>query len=231
MKFAFIPPGTFMMGSPAGEMGRVSDESPQHQVTLTRGFYLMTTEVTQGQWQAVMGNNPSYFKNCGSDCPVENVSWNDVQEFIKRLNQKEGGNKYRLPMEAEWEYAARAESTTAFASGGIRETDCGHDPSLDAMGWYCGNAKYTTHPVRQKRPNGWGLYDMHGNVWEWCADWKGDYPSESVTNPTGPSSGADRVLRGGSWGCSAKLCRSADRDGNDPGFRYSSIGFRLAGQF
>jgi len=156
------------------------------------------------------------------------VSWNDCQEFIRRLNNKEGVNKYRLPTEAEWEYACRAGSNTAFANGGITETGCGHDPNLDAMGWYCGNSGSKTHPVAQKKPNAWGLYDMHGNVWEWCQDWYGDYPRGHVTDPAGPSSGSLRVNRGGGWSSNAGFCRSAFRDCYSPGFRYGYLGFRLA---
>ena len=227
MEFGYIKPGTFMMGSPSNEPGRVR-KKPQHKVTLTKGFYMQTTEVTQGQWKAVMGNNPSNFKNCGDDCPVEQVSWNDAQGFIRKLNQKEGSDKYRLPTEAEWEYAARAGSRTAFANGGISELECGHDLNLDAMGWYCGNSNKRTHPVAQKQPNAWGLYDMHGNVWEWCQDWYGkNYSFSSVIDPTGPSSGSDRLLRGGSWGNRAKGCRSALRYWYEPGFRVNALGFRL----
>ena len=226
-KFIFIPPGNFMMGSPSNESGRTDDES-QHRVTLTQGFYMQTTEVTQGQWQEVMGSNPSHFNNCGDNCPVEQVSWNDVQEFIRKLNQREGGNRYRLPTEAEWEYAARAGSTTAFANGGISELECGYDASLNAMGWYCGNADGKTHPVARKQPNTWGLYDMHGNVWEWCQDWYGNYPSGSVTDPQGSSSGSFRVLRGGGWNDGAWSCRSAGRGGRGPGRRSGALGFRLA---
>ncbi|MDF1591102.1 MAG: SUMF1/EgtB/PvdO family nonheme iron enzyme [Desulfobacterales bacterium] len=198
MEFVYIRPGSFTMGSPANESGRDDDEK-QHQVTLTKGFYLQTTEVTQGQWQAVMGNNPSNFKNCGESCPVESVSWNDAQAFIQKLNQQDGSDVYRLPTEAEWEYAARAGSATAFANGDISKTGCEYDANLDAMGWYCGNSKDTTHKVAQKKSNAWGLYDMHGNVWEWCQDWYGDYSSGSVTDHSGQSSGSSRVLRGGSW--------------------------------
>ncbi|MDY6789925.1 MAG: SUMF1/EgtB/PvdO family nonheme iron enzyme [Thermodesulfobacteriota bacterium] len=227
MEFVYIKPGTFIMGSPSSEP-RHQSNARQHKVTLTKGFYMQTTEVTQGQWKAVMGNYPSKFKNCGDDCPVEQVSWNDAQGFIRRLNQKEGSGKYRLPTEAEWEYAARAGSTTAFANGGISELKCGYDANLDAMGWYCGNSNKTTHQVAQKQPNAWGLYDMHGNVWEWCQDRYGkNYPSGSVTDPTGPSSGPDRVFRGGSWHRDAGFCRSANRGRNELGYRRESLGFRL----
>jgi formylglycine-generating enzyme required for sulfatase activity len=230
MTFVLIPKGVFTMGSPASEQGRESDET-QHEATLTKPFYLQTTEVTQGQWQAIMGANPSYFKDCGADCPVEQVSWNDCQEFIRRLNQQEGGNTYRLPTEAEWEYACRAGSTTAFANGGITETGCGWDPNLASIGWYCGHSGKKTHPVAQKTPNAWGLYDMHGNVWEWCEDRYGDYPYGSVTDPEGTSSGGDRVLRGGSWFVPAGYCRSAVRGAYSPDCRDNYFGFRVARAF
>ena len=220
MNFVHVPFGNFMMGSPAYEFDRDSDEN-QHRVTLTKGFYMQTTEVTQGQWKAVMGNNPSDFSNCGDDCPVENVSWNDVQEFIVKLNRKEGGSRYRLPTEAEWECAARAGSTTRFCFGDD------HDRLVE-YGWYDTNSGGKTHAVALKKPNAWGLYDMHGNVYEWCQDWHGDYPSRSVTDPTGPSSGSDRMDRGGGWGVNARRCRSADRDGYGPSVRYGILGFRLA---
>ena len=192
MEFIPIPPGSFMMGSPSNESGRYDNEK-QHRVTLTKGFHMQTTEVTQRQWKAVMGNNPSNFKNCGDNCPVEEVSWNDVQDFIRKLNQREGGSKYRLPTEAEWEYAARAGTTTRFSFGD-------DEGRLGEYAWYSGNSGRKTHSVGQKTPNAWDLYDMHGNVWEWCQDWYGDYPSGSVTDSIGPSSGSRRVIRGGSWG-------------------------------
>ncbi|MEW6267496.1 MAG: SUMF1/EgtB/PvdO family nonheme iron enzyme [Thermodesulfobacteriota bacterium] len=218
-KFVLIPSGTFTMGSPSSESGRDDDET-QHQVTISRPFYMQTTEVTQGQWRSVMGSNPSHFKNCGDDCPVESVSWNDAQEFIGRLNAKEGGNKYRLPSEAEWEYAARAGSRTAYSFGESQS-------ELGQYAWYDGNSGGQTHPVGRKRPNAWGFYDMHGNVWEWCQDWYGVYPSGAVTDPQGPSSGSDRVHRGGSWLSYAQYCRSAFRAGLVPGDRFNLLGFRL----
>jgi len=243
MEFVYLPPGTFIMGSPPNESERDADEN-QHRVILTKGFYMQTTEVTQGQWKAVMRSNPSYFKNCENDCPVEKVSWNYAIEFIRRLNQREGKNTYRLPTEAEWEYACRAGSSAAFSNGDISERKCGYDPNLDAVGWYCGNSDVTyrgcydarkdggagcagTHPVARKQPNAWGLYDMHGSVWEWCQDWKGDYPSGSTTDPIGPSSGSYRVVRGGSWGNEAVYCRSANRFGNSPEKGGNDLGFRL----
>jgi len=220
MEFVYIQPGRFTMGSPSNESGRDNDER-QHQVTLTKGFYMQTTEVTQGQWQRVMGSNPSWFKNCGDDCPVEEVSWNDAQDFIRRLNQREGTDKYRLPTEAEWEYAARAGSTTRFCFG----NDNGQ---LGQYAWYDNNSGSKPHSVAQKKPNAWGLYDMHGNVWEWVQDWYGNYPSGSVTDPTGPSSGSSRVFRGGSWNAGAGDCRSAYRYRSTPGGRSNYLGFRLA---
>ncbi len=243
MTFVYIPPGTFTMGSPETEPGR-NDNEKQQPVTLTQGFYLQTTEVTQEQWRAVMEENPAHFKACGDNCPVENVSWDDVQRFIKKLNGMSDGNTYRLPTEAEWEYAARAGSKTAFANGGIAELKCGHDPNLDAMGWYCSNSSVNyegcfdassyrghkcagTHPVGQKRLNDWGIYDMHGNVWEWCQDWYTKSP-KGGTDPTGPPEGESRVIRGGSWNGPAGSCRAAYRGRGEPGFRFIGIGFRLA---
>lgn len=227
MKFILVPAGSFMMGSPLDEPGRGNNER-QHMVTLTKGFYMGVTEVTRGQWRQIMGNNPSHFQDCGADCPVEFVSWNDCQEFVQSLNQREGGNKYRLPTEAEWEYACRAGSITAFANGSIAETGCGHDPNLDVMGWYCGNSRKKPHPVAQRKPNAFGLYDMHGNIWEWCQDWYGPYPSGHVGDPTGPSSGSGRVLRGGGWHEDVEGCRSALRLGRSPTSRAGTLGFRLA---
>jgi len=227
--FKLIPAGTFTMGSPSNELGRFSNEGPQHQVTLTQSFYMQTTEVTQAQWEAVMRSNPSYFTGC-STCPVEQVSWNDVQSYITQMNLRPGEGTYSLPTEAQWEYSARAGSTTAFYNGGITETDCGYDPNLDAIGWYCYNSGNETHPVAQKTPNTWGLYDMSGNVWEWCQDWYGSYPSSSVTDPTGPSSGSDRVLRSGNWYFGARDCRSAFRYYDAPADRSYYGGFRLLRQ-
>jgi formylglycine-generating enzyme required for sulfatase activity/energy-coupling factor transporter ATP-binding protein EcfA2 len=227
MTFVYIKPGSFLMGSPKNERGRDDDEI-QHPVKLTKGFYMQTTEITQGQWMAVMGDNPSFFKTCGKDCPVESVSWNDVQGFIDKLNQKKQTIRYRLPTEAEWEYTARAGSASAFANGDISETECGEDPNLTVMGWYCGNSNSSPHPVAKKQPNAWGLYDMHGNVWEWCADGYDDYPQPSVSDPTGPDSGGLRVLRGGGWYDDARGCRSADRARDFSGLRDSDLGARLA---
>ena len=211
-EFRLIPAGSFMMGSPPDEPGRESGET-QHQVTLTKSFYMQTTEVTQGQWEKLMGSNPSYFSTCGEDCPVENVTWDDAQAYIAKLNQKGEGN-YALPTEAQWEYAARAGSTTAFYNGHLTEP-YGNDPNLDVIAWYEYNTEDSpkaTQPVAQKDANSWGLYDTTGNVREWCLDWYGDYPSGSVTDPTGPQTGADHVHRGGGWSQFALYCRTAARD-------------------
>ena len=215
MEFVLIPAGTFMMGSPTSEEGRGNDET-QHQVRISQGFYLGKYEVTQGEWEAVMGSNPSYFKG-NPKLPVEQVSWNDVQEFIRKLNEREGREVYRLPSEAEWEYACRAGTSGDYAG------------NLDAMGWYDKNAGGKTHAVGEKSPNGWGLYDMHGNVWEWCEDWYEEsyYQKSPSEDPRGPSEGSGRVIRGGGWGSDAVSCRSAYRNIFVPGSRSVSLGFRL----
>jgi formylglycine-generating enzyme required for sulfatase activity len=219
MKFVYIPPGDFMMGSPENEKGRY-DRETLHKVTLTKGFYMQTTEVTQGQWKAVMGNNPSYFKNCGDDCPVEDVSWNDIQDFIAKINRR-GEGTYRLPTEAEWEYACRADSQTAYCFGDDENL-------LPEYAWYDRNSEDRTHPVGQKKPNAWGLYDMHGNVWEWCQDiYSTDIYEGEQTYPIYIGKGSDRVLRGGSWINGARDCRSA-RLYFSPDFRSPNLGFRLS---
>jgi len=226
MEFVLIKPGKFLMGSPEDEPGRYSGEKP-HQVNLTKSFYLQTTEVTQGQWQALMGKNPSSHKRCGDNCPVEQVSWKDVQQFIQKLNQKEGSAKYRLPTEAEWEYACRAGSADAFPNGGITTLQCGVDDNLDAIGWYCGNSQNMIKPVAGKKPNAWGLYDMLGNVQEWCQDWFGPYPDDEVIDPKGSKKGSYRVMRGGTWYSPARDVRCASRFGSPPHYRFRHIGFRL----
>jgi len=229
MGFVYIVPGTFMMGSSTNEPERVSDEI-QHTVILSKGYYMQTTEVTQGQWKAVMGSNPSNFSSCGDDCPVEYVSWNDSQAFITALNTLEGTDVvYRLPTEAEWEYSARAGTQTPFAFGYCLGTDqANYDGNHPLTGSSSGIFRNTPVAVASFFPNDWALYDMHGNVREWCQDWYGDYSSGSVTDPSGPSTGSNRVLRGGSWNYSAKYCRSAFRYGYNPGFRGNYVGFRLA---
>jgi len=221
MEFVQIPAGSFDMGCSYGDSDCSNDEKPQHRVNITRAFYLGKYEVTQGQWRAVMGNNPSSFSSCGDSCPVEKVSWDDVQEYIRRLNAKEGGNKYRLPTEAEWEYAARAGSRTRYYWG---------DSMDGAYAWYDGNSGSETHPVGQKKPNAFGLYDMTGNVWEWVQDWydSGYYGRSASNDPIGADSGSSRVLRGGSWVYDGRRCRSSDRSSDTPVRRGSDLGFRLA---
>jgi formylglycine-generating enzyme required for sulfatase activity len=230
MTFVHIPSGTFTMGSPKSESDRDDDET-QHQVTLTKGFYMQTTEVTQAQWQAVMGNNPSRFKDCADcpDCPVENVFWNDVQKFINKLNQRPDNDKiYRLPTEAEWEYACRAGTDTPFFFGKCLSTDqANYDGNYPLSGCKKGKYRQKTTPVASFKPNSWGLYDMHGNVWEWCQDWYGTYPSGNVTDPAGSEDGVRRILRGGGWYYDARGCRSAYRGRVTPGARDANFGFRL----
>ena len=223
--FVFLAPGTFLMGSPEYENGRSSDEI-MHEVTLTKGFYMQKTPLTQGQWKAVMDNNPASFSDGGDDCPIESISWNECQEFIRRLTAGKDGI-YRLPTEAEWEYACRAGSLTPFCNGEILELYCADDPLLSEAGWYCGNSGRKSRPVAQKSSNTWGLYDMHGNVSEWCQDWYGEYGSDSQTDPNGPKSGSGKVIRGGSWFSNTKNCRSASRFHWPPNSRSEFIGFRL----
>jgi formylglycine-generating enzyme required for sulfatase activity len=239
LDLVWIAPGTFLMGTPEQRPvvrwfyetrekltkkrnpdDCINDaERPVTWVTLTQPFWLGRTEVTQAQWAAVMGSNPSYFK--GDDRPVECVWWDDAMEFCRKLTERERAAgrlptsyAYTLPTEAQWEYACRA-GTTGYYAG-----------DLDAMAWYDKNSGGTTHPVGTKQANGWGLSDMSGNVWEWCLDWYGNYRGGEVTNPRGPTSGSDRVLRGGSWSNDASDVRSALRLYNFPGDR--AVGFRLA---
>ncbi|BCS95208.1 hypothetical protein DSLASN_08400 [Desulfoluna limicola] len=226
MHFAWIPPGTFTMGSPKNEPGRDADETT-NEVTLTRGFYMQTTEVTQAQWTALMEPNPSYYKECGGNCPVNRVCFTDVQEFIRRLNTMATTGIYRLPTEAEWEYACRAGSTEAFSNGPLLELACAYDTNMDRMGWHNSNSGYILHEVAQKEKNSWGLYDMHGNVWEWCEDRKGPYGKRPQTNPTGPIQGDMRVIRGGSWSSDDRDCRSANRLFVKECNKNAGIGFRL----
>ena len=222
MEFVRIPAGTFMMGSPTSEEGRYNDES-QVRVTISRPFHLGKYEVTQAQWRAVMGTDPSKFK--GDDCPVECVSWDDANAFCAKLTERERdagrlpqNMKYTLPTEAQWEYACRAGTTTRFYTGNA-ESD------LARAAWYDGNSGSKTHAVGQKEPNAWGLYDMHGNVYEWCAD-RYDSSLRGGTDPSGASSGSHRVLRGGDWDAPVRLCRSALRGYNSPGYR-GGLGFRV----
>ncbi|MEE4600312.1 MAG: formylglycine-generating enzyme family protein [Desulfobacteraceae bacterium] len=231
MKFVPIPAGKFVMGSPPDESYRGSDEN-QYEVRISKPFYMQTTEVSQGQWKKVMGNNPSGFKDCGDDCPVESVSWEDAQKFISKLNQMEGTEKYRLPTEAEWEYACRAETKTPFFTGDCISTDqANYDGNYPAKNCPKGQYRGKTIKAGRVQPHAWGLYDMHGNVWEWVQDWYGDYPSNSVPDPKGPDEGQYRVLRGGSWNFNAWFLRSADRYWDYPDIRYFNNGFRVARDF
>ncbi|MBR7144018.1 MAG: formylglycine-generating enzyme family protein, partial [Lentisphaeria bacterium] len=225
-----IKAGTFMMGSPENELGRRNRET-RHRVTLTKDYWLGKYEVTQAQYEAIMGNNPAFFK--GSNRPVEQVSWNDAKDFCRKLNERYAGKlpagyKFDLPTEAQWEYACRAGTTTALNNGTNLTSARGACSNLDEVGWYNKNYGSNGHKeFGQKRPNNWGLYDMHGNVWEWCRDWYGSYTGDA-TDPLGPSSGSYRVYRGGSCNYYAESCRSAFRLSCNPGDRSISLGFRLA---
>ncbi|HUF60684.1 MAG TPA: formylglycine-generating enzyme family protein [Verrucomicrobiales bacterium] len=249
MTFCWCPAGTFLMGSPAAEPGRSWMES-QHPVTLTRGFWMAKTETTQKQWRALMPDNPSHFK--GEGLPVENVTWDEATEFAAALTghlRKKGkldrGWEFRLPTEAQWEYACRAGTTTVYCTGD-------GEAALQRASWYNGNSEGSasrlaewfqsyptvagwfrrkserkTWPVGRKTENAFGLQDMHGNVWEWCQDWYGDYAEGSVADPIGPRAGVVRVVRGGSWLSGAGDCRSASRSGDGPGHRGAGRGFRV----
>jgi len=230
----WIPAGTFLMGSPASEPDRDSDESPQTQVTISRGFWMGKYEVTQRQYLEVMGANPAYFTG-DLDRPVEQVSWNGAVAYCSKLTELEraagrlpAGYEYRLPTEAQWEYACRAGTTTATAFGNsLSSTQANFDGNDPYNGGSPGPSMHRTTSVGSYAPNAWGLYDMHGNVWEWCADWyEGTYPGGSVTDPKGPTSGSNRVNRGGSWNNNGQNCRSAHRAGFNPENRNNNLGFR-----
>jgi formylglycine-generating enzyme required for sulfatase activity len=257
-----VPAGTFRMGSSLTEVGRDSDESPVHVVTISRLFLLGETEVTSGLWRQVMGAKPSLFAACGPDCPVVDVTWYDAVAFCNKMSENEGFSKcysgdgpattydqnctgFRLPTEAEWEYAARAGSLTSLPTGDLTDQHCGVDANLDQLGWYCGNAEVTyegcrsaadgggpecagIHPAKEKKPNSFGFYDMNGNAFEWVWDWFGPFTEDAATDPTGPPTGELRVLRGGGWRSLAIHCRSANRRTNEPGYRMSIIGLRVA---
>lgn len=213
----WVDGGTFRMGATSEQGSEISDEKPVHSVTLS-GYYIGKTEVTQALWQAVMGSNPSYFE--GDDLPVEQVSWDDCQEFIRKLNSLTGQN-FRLPTEAEWEFACRGGNN----SRGYKYSGSNY---IDNVAWYDGNSGDKTHPVATKSPNELGIYDMSGNVWEWCADWYGDYSSGRQTNPKGTYGGSHRVNRGGSWIRYARNCRSSFRYYYYPTYRSGLLGLRLA---
>jgi formylglycine-generating enzyme required for sulfatase activity len=225
MKFVWIPPGNFMMGSPKGEKGMLLPET-QHKVTLTKGFYMGVYAVTQEEWKEIMGKTPSYFKG-EKNLPVEQVFWDDCQEFIKKLREKDK-KPYRLPTEAEWEYACRAGTTTPFHFGETISTEqANYNGDFSYGNGKKGVDRGKTTPVGSFPANAFGLYDMHGNVFQWCQDWLGDYPQKDVVDPQGPDAGKDRVLRGGSWFYPPEFCRSAFRIGDSPGTAKSKIGFRV----
>ena len=229
----FIPPGTYWMGSPTNEVDRFVTEGPQTAVTISRGFWFGKYEVTQGEYQAVMGSNPSNFKG-DTNRPVEMVSWGNATNYCGKLTQRERAagriatnSVYRLPTEAEWEYACRGWTSTRFSYG----DDPGY-ANLTNYAWYADNSGATTHPVGQKLPNPWGLYDMHGNLWEWCQDWYGPYRGGIALDPQGPATGSSRVLRGGGWSVlnngDARFCRSAERGFGLPGSPGDeTLGFRV----
>lgn len=217
-KMVYVEGGTFTMGATSEQGSDAdSDEKPAHSVTLS-SYYIGQTEVTQALWKAVMGSNPSHFK--GDNLPVEEVSWDDCQEFVSKLNRLTGKN-FRLPTEAEWEYAARG-------GGKSRGYKYSGSNTLGSVAWYDDNSGSTTHPVGTKSSNELGLYDMSGNVYEWCSDWYGDYATTPQTNPKGPNSGADRVSRGGGWFDNARRCRVSIRYCDTPSFSYGNLGLRLA---
>ncbi len=221
LTLVWVPPGSFYMGSFSSDPDAEDYEKPCHEVTLTQGFWMGKYEVTQAQWKQIMGltNNPSGFQ--GNKRPVENITWDEVQEFIAVLNQATG-ETFSLPTEAQWEYAARGDASP-------RQKYSGSDDA-DPVGWHDGNSNHTTHEVGQKDPNAWGLHDMSGNVDEWCQDWYGTYPSGSVTDPTGPDSSGYRVYRGGNFSVFPHFLRSACRNGYPTDYRYENLGFRLVMQ-
>jgi formylglycine-generating enzyme required for sulfatase activity len=226
-RFRWIAPGAFLMGSPEDEPERYSNET-QHRVTLTQGYWLADSTCTQALWRAVMGSNPSRFQDDEQN-PVEQVSWNDVQQFIDKLNGLIPNLNARLPTEAQWEYACRAGTTTPFSFGkNITPEQVNYDGNYPYAGGKAGLYREKTVPVKSLPPNPWGLYEMHGNVWEWCNDWFGDYPSAPVIDPVGLSTGVYRVLRGGSWSLNGRRVRSAYRDRDEPVNCYYDIGFRLS---
>jgi serine/threonine protein kinase len=263
IKFQYIPEGEFMMGLSPGDSNGWEDEKPSHRVEISHPFYMGRYPVTKEEWTRVMGDKPFYFQNAGRTAPAEYISWNRVQEFLKKLNEMEsrdgsrGKAKYRLPTEAEWEYAARAGTTTELYVGKLERNGYWESKPLDRIGWFAGNAiasyegaretdeiaklkgleyykdaphkKIGTQPVGKKEPNPWGLYDTIGNVWEWCEDWFSEdyYGKSEIIDPKGPNNGEKKVVRGGSWYNDARSCRVSDRYSSAPDLRNSTFGFRL----
>ncbi len=225
MKFVLIPAGTFTMGSPNSEKGRGDDEHLR-KVTFAKGLYLGVHVITQEQWQAVMGNNPSHFKG-EKNLPVEQVSWGDCEAFCKKLSDK-GKKAYRLPSEAEFEYACRAGTSTAFHTGATISTEQANYNGNFIFGpGKLGVNRAKTTPVGSFPANAWGLHDMHGNVWQWCQDWHGGYSQKEIADPQGPKTSKNRVLRGGAWGSHPIFCRSANRNFADPDSRTEFYGLRV----
>lgn len=221
MKLVALAPGTFTMGSPASEAGRKASETP-HAVTIAQPFFLGQYEVTQAEYEGVMGGNPS--KKVGAQRPVDHISWHDAVAFCAKLSEMDPKFNYRLPTEAEWEYACRAGTETRYYWG--------DDPELKHIGshaFFKENAGGETHPVGQKQPNGWGLYDMNGNVWEWCADWMAPYDVTATADPQGPESGEQKVCRGGCWAYDAMRCRSAERNEAPADSVHVNLGMRVVG--
>jgi formylglycine-generating enzyme required for sulfatase activity len=220
MELILVPADEFEIGSPSEEKDRFDYECSAHKVMIKNSFYMGKYPVSQKQWKKIMGKNPSHFK--GEDRPVEMVSWNEVQKFVKKLNEKEGTDKYRLPSEAEWEYACRAGSKTKYYFGN-------EGSKLNEYAWYAENSGSQTHPIGQKKPNSWSLYDMHGNVWEWVQDkWHENYKNSPADGSAWEDENCSyRVSRGGSWFCDAELCRSTSRFKRDPEKHISNVGFRL----
>ena len=228
MDFVWCPPGAFTMGSPESELGHFDDEV-QHEVALSQGFWMAKYPTTQRQYKALIGSNPSKFK--GDDRPVEMVSWDDAVAFCEQVNERLGsalpeGFRCGLPTEAQWEYACRAGTTSAFNNGRELTSEDGSCSNLNVVAWYSANSGNETHAAGGRQANAWGLCDMHGNVYEWCRDWYDTYPTGNVTDPTGPESGSSRVNRGGSCYAYARYCRSAYRGCGDPSCCYVLLGFR-----
>lgn len=248
IQMVWIPPGEFFMGTPPEErQGRLPET--RHKVQLRRGFWLGNREITQAQWQNITDQVPSMFKAAGLDAPVENVNYSDCLDFCRRMNAKFPGNDFRLPTEAEWEYACRAGTTTAVYTGPLVVVGEDYSPTLERIAWYFRNSKVSyfggypvsywegdeylyfragPHLTGQLHCNPWGLFDILGNVWEWCQDWYDSYPNDKTVDPKGPAEGTLRIIRGGGWGNAPGECRAAARLATDPGRRSGMIGFRLA---